>query len=460
MEDQPFLFIPIETKVRELHAKILLACHAAQAGFSVVMGMQSELLRRMKYLPKGIYVEKGISPLKIPGTRLLKGLGNKVVAWCEEGLVIVDQETYARDRVSAEVFTMLDAFYAWGQVQAGAIAQKMGPESRKIVIAGNPRFDLLRAPFRAIFDEEARAIRSRHGDFLLINTNFGLYNNFFGRDYFIENLMRRHGRIQNPEHEAFLQNWVDHVGKVFDAFQELLPVLSQYFPDRKIVLRPHPSEDHDVWKKAVQGLDNVEVIHQGNVIPWILASEVLVHNSCTTGVEAYVLGKPVVAYRPVLSSLYEFELPRAVSIPAFTAEETIRAIQDILQNKSLPTPEAAVGKDYAVNIDGPFSCEIIVDSLRSIAQKASREHPGVVKTAQARLAWRIKDGWYDAKVLANGLIRRKQAYAQYEKQKTGVIELREVEVAIRAFAKVSGSFSEIHAKLLPGTQMCFTIAKA
>ncbi|SHK37433.1 surface carbohydrate biosynthesis protein [Desulfatibacillum alkenivorans DSM 16219] len=459
MQDKPYIFLPVETKVRELHSKTLLACYAAEAGFSVVLGQQAELLRRIKFLPAGIYVEKGVAPMKAPGVRLLKDLGHKVAAWCEEGLVIVDQETYARDRVSEEVFSMLDAFYAWGEVQAGAIALKMGDQTEKTVIAGNPRFDLLREPYRIIFEKDAQDIRSRHGEFLLVNTNFGLFNNFFGRDYFVENLMRRYGRIQGPEHEAFLKEWVAHVGRVFEAYKAFLPALSKAFPNLKIVLRPHPSENHEEWKEAARGLSNVEVIHQGNVIPWILASRVLVHNSCTTGVESYILGKPVVAYRPVLSPVYEYELPKAVSISAFSQEETIQVIQDCLDDKLKTAPEIAVGRKYARNIDGPYSCETIVESLKALAQERRPESYGALKAARARLSWIAKDGLYGAKVMVNNLIGRKGEYQEYEKQKTGVIKHKEVEDIIRAFAQSSGLFSSVHAKTLNGAKMCLKITK-
>lgn len=457
MENERLIFIPVETKVRELHAKILLSCYAAEAGFSVILGMQAELLWMVKFLPRGVYVEKGVATQKIPETRLLKGLGNKIVAWCEEGLVIVDQESYARDRVSSEVFSMLDLFFAWGNVQEEAIARKMGPEADKIVIAGNPRFDLLREPYRAVFSSDARKLKQEHGRFLLINTNFGLFNNFFGPDYFIEKVMRAKGRIRDAKHEKFFRDWVNHVGKVYEKFIDLLPVLSRSFPEHKIILRPHPSENHDSWKNAVQGLANVEVIHKGNAIPWILASDVLIHNSCTTGVEAHVLGKPVVAYRPVFSDLYEFELPRVVSIPAFTPQETVDRISEILDGNYGETPGTVLSKDYAVNISGAFACETIVKSIANFFERTSFENRSGARAAAAKLRWRLKDLWYDTKVAVNRAINRKQEDARYMKQKIPGIELHEIMEAITSFQKASGRFSRVGVERMKGAKGCFRI---
>ncbi|MCK5545571.1 MAG: hypothetical protein KAI35_10160 [Desulfobulbaceae bacterium] len=457
MKNERLIFIPVETKVREFHAKILLSCYAAEAGFSVILGMQTELLRMVKFQPRGVYVEKGVAPQKIPGTRLLKGLGNKVVAWCEEGLIIVDQETYARDRVSSEVFSMLDLFFAWGKVNAGAIRQKMGSEADKVVITGNPRFDLLREPHSGVFSSDAQKLKRKHGRFLLINTNFGLFNNFFGPDYFIEKVMRPYGRIRDANHEKFLKDWVSHVGMVYEKFIDLMPVLSRNFPGHKIVLRPHPSENHDNWKKEVRGLANVEVIHKGSVIPWILASDVLVHNSCTTGVEAHVLGKPVVAYRPVRSDLFEFELPSVVSIPAFTANETVDRISEILDGKDREAPNAVISRDYAVNISGSFACQAIVRSLADFFERTSFENASGVKAAATKLRWRLKDFLYDTKVAVNRAINRKQEDAEYMKQKIPGIELHEVIEVIKSFQKAGCGFSRVGAERMRGTEYCFRI---
>jgi len=457
MKNERLLFMPVETKVRELDAKILLSCYAAQAGYSVVLGMQSEVLRLVKYLPRGVYLEKGMSSLKREGTGLLTDLGNKIVAWCEEGLVIVNPEAYARDRVDAKVFSQFEAFYAWGKVQADSIRIKMDDQAEKIVLAGNPRFDLLREPYQAVFEDEAKKLRDEHGRFILINTNFGLYNSFYGPAFFVEKMMRANKRIQDEAHEQYLNNYLEHVKKVFNKFVDLLPVLCKAFPDHKVILRPHPSENHDNWKDLTSDLDQVEVIHKGNVIPWILASDVLIHNSCTTGVEGHVLGKPVVAYRPVHSDIYEFELPKVVSIPAFTASEVVEKVGPLIGGDMDEAPNAAVGVNYAANITGPFSCRIIMDSLNDIFEKTEFQSRFSPRSLSAKLRWIVKDIKYDAKVTINRIINRKQEDVRYMEQKIPGIELEEVNRTIESFRKASGAFSGVKAQQVKGTRFCFTI---
>ena len=93
---RPWLLLPIETKVREFHAKLLLAAVAAEQGFQVLLGEQNAMLAQRRHLPRGIYLDKSVARTKTANFRRLKAAGNRVAAWCEEGLVYRDRDTYLR----------------------------------------------------------------------------------------------------------------------------------------------------------------------------------------------------------------------------------------------------------------------------------------------------------------------------------------------------------------------------
>ena len=67
--------------------------------------------------------------------------------------------------------------------------------------------------------------------------------------------------------------------------------LANKFPELNFIYRPHPSEDHDYYKVIFKGVKNINVEHDGNVIPWILACKLLLHDGCTTAIEATLAGK-------------------------------------------------------------------------------------------------------------------------------------------------------------------------
>jgi len=132
-----------------------------------------------------------------------------------------------------------------------------------------------------------------------------------------------------------------HREKMFQSFLKLVPRLSKEFPNVNIIVRPHPSEDHKKWKTAARGAAQVHILHEGNVIPWLLAAKVMIHNSCSTGVEAFLLDRQSISFQPFHSNAGEVELPNMLSHAVSSEDELVKTIksrlsstQPIIRNES------------------------------------------------------------------------------------------------------------------------------
>jgi surface carbohydrate biosynthesis protein len=457
----PVFFVPIETKVRELDAKILLSCHCAEAGFEVIIGGQFELPRLALSMLPGIYLEKGVAPTKMANVYELRNKGHKVVAWCEEGLVTLDPAKYVRDRVNEKVLKGLELFFAWGQVQAGAISKRYPRQSSKIIITGNPRIDVLRQPYRRLYQDQASRLKERYGPYILLNTNFGIHNNFFGPDFFFKEMMKGNLRIENAAHEQFLRSLVDHVKQVFHHFIELVKQLSKEFSEHTIVLRPHPSEDHEKWRQITSNLSNVQVIHEGSAIPWLMAAEVMIHNSCTTGVEARVLGRPIVAYRPVVSDDFEPWLPKAVSLNTFSLEETTSRVKEILQQEagedlvSRHNADNRAALENALNLSGEFACEAISRRLWELQSKrGQKDHSAEAQVEPGRVLAGLNKQLRSA--MASALGRNKKGL-EYRKQKFPGLSQAELTQKIEILKDISGRFTELQVSKVKFTTSCYRV---
>ena len=371
-ELRPWLLIPIETKVREYHSKLLLGAFAVRQGFNVVLGEQQELKRKLQYLPRGVMLEKGITPHQAEDMRRSRALGNRLVAWCEEGLVYRNRDAYLRDRIYLPGMDMVDRFFAWGDRQAEDVLSKATGATGKLVRSGNPRFDLLRPELRELFRAEVENIRARHGRYVLVATNFGRVNHFRGEE-FVSDLLKARGARATHELAEFADEWTSFLGRIYHAFLESIPRLAAGIPNTTIIVRPHPSENRETWRRALSHCDNVKVIHEGSVVPWILGSDVLIHNSCTTGVEAFLLDVPVVAFRPSTSESLDSKLPNAVSHQAFTSDELVDLVRMLKSGETVPgfTAEEIGGRRatleaYVEGCRGPLASERIVDALTNV----------------------------------------------------------------------------------------------
>ena len=190
----------------------------------------------------------------------------------------------------------------------------------------------------------------------------------------------------------FVDRLFRHKASVFDSFREMLPRLAEAFPGLKIVIRPHPNENHAVYKELAESRKNLLVLNQGNVIPWIRAARAVIHNGCTTGVEAFMLEEPAISYRAVTDEILDdgfYRLPNHLSHQAFSFAELEGLINKILSGEL----GAAGGKErrqlmagYLASQDGPLACELIAEKLAEIAAALdNRPAPDPARRLKARL---------------------------------------------------------------------------
>lgn len=446
----PWLLLPVETKAREFHAKLLLAALAVERGYEVVLGEQNAMVRQIAHLPRGLYVDKSIATTKTRHFQRLRRQGNKVAAWCEEGLVYRDRDAYLRQRISLESLAEAECFFCWGEVQRADMAGKAKGAEDKLVATGNPRFDLLRPGYRDLFADEAAALRQRHGDFILINTNFARYNHFYGEDYLLQ-ANRQRGTVQGAEEEAFLLAWRDFLGEMYHGFAAMLEPLARAFPGHRIILRPHPSENHQRWMGECAELENVSVEFSGNVVPWLMAARVLIHNSCTTGLEAFLLDRPVISYHPVRSEIYDSHLPNVVSRQVSEMAPLIDAVRDALAGEPINggCEGRAEAARYYSALDGAAAAERVLDVVDRL--DLSLPQPSGPVNQLQRWSGHLT---LPARDLARRVLRPQ--VADYAGQKFPGLGLGEMRRELACLAAASGRFTGI--RVAPLAHQCYGLA--
>ncbi len=372
---QPALLIPVENQVRELDAKLLLACTAASRGLSSIIGPKREVEFRIASFPRSIFLSKSlrIGNRKFFPTAVM--LGHKIVAWDEEALVHLPAEIYFSRRLSPRGLKYVDHLFAWGEDNSELWKQYPDlPDRTPIHVTGNPRNDLLRPEIRSYYGDEVNKIRSTYGDFILINTNFNHVNAF----YPAQNLFKpvaaagesaELGQAARGMPLAYAEGFRDHKQAIFEDFQKLIPDLEKSFPNHNIVVRPHPTENQAVYLDIAARCRRVHVTNEGNVVPWLMAAKALIHNGCTTGVEAYVMRVPAISYRVSVDEFYDdgfYRLPNRLSHQCFSFEELRETLQEILDEELGPADgdrRRALIDRHLEALEGPLACERIVDVL-------------------------------------------------------------------------------------------------
>ncbi|MGI9413033.1 MAG: surface carbohydrate biosynthesis protein [Hyphomicrobiales bacterium] len=369
---KPPLLIPVENQVRELDAKVLLSCFAAERGYDAYVGWKGTIDNHINDFPSSVYFAKSLTERSVKIFKISRLLGHSIIAWDEEAIVHYPPEVYYTRRLSSEALGMAEHLLAWGQDNKTLFQGFPSFPDTPIEIVGNPRGDLLRPEFRPFFDRRVEEIKRQYGDFILFNTNFGTINGYYpqanvcyAEDNAPDGLALGRGAIGFTR--DFAVRLFTYRTQVLEKFKQLVPDVARAFPDRTIVLRPHPAENRDFWREHLQEFDNVHVEAEGNVVPWLLASSVLVHNGCTTAVEGYILQRPVIAYVPLAGGEdFAVNPPNAVSDVAATVPEVIEKIGAVFDEAPItvndPGRDDILGQ-FISSLDGDFAVSKIMDCV-------------------------------------------------------------------------------------------------
>lgn len=398
----PFLYLPVEVAARELDAKLLLAAFAVGAGYEVIIGQKWLMQRNFGRMPPGIVLFKTLTAVDAKAMQAARAAGHRIASIDEEIPGLVARNEGLRWVAPAAV-AACDVVFAVGDEHLEALLWKLGEHRDKYAVVGNPRWDLLRPEFAGSHAAEVERIRAEHGRFILINTNLGFTNSGKGTTEQVVRKLERGGKFdrRKPEDAAFLEGLLRLERGSLTGIKELLPRLAAAFPEHCLILRPHPSENAASWKAIVAATPRAQMVRQGAAVPWILSAELLVHTYCTTGVEAFALGRPAICFRPAESSVLGNYLSPLINFPAPTPEAVIERAAAIIRDGdgfAYPAEYRAIFDRSFAAQSGPFAAERIV---RELTQRFS------VATAvdATRALWQPGPG-YIRHILSRGHNRR------------------------------------------------------
>lgn len=367
------ILLPVESQVRELDAKILFACAAAEYGYEVIIGSRAHIHFYASRVKDCIYLAKSMRRFSDRMFKIMHELGHRIVAWDEEALVRLPDEEYYHHRLSPNTLKYIDHLFAWGKNDALTYKKYSKYQQQNIHTAGNPRIDILRPELREYFNPEVEKILKQYGNYILINTNFGQVNHFIKSVG--KNEVQRDSRYDKDNKQQFMSKRYQHKSNLFNHFKKMVISLARAFPELNIIIRPHPSESLAYWNGHTNDIKNIHINNTGNVIPWIMASRALISNGCTTSIEAYILQKPNMGYYPEMNEEIDDALPKLVCDVSTTDQQLITKLSQVMNHAYQQDRSATkILKDHIANIEGDLSidhiCRILLNST-DIAENAS-----------------------------------------------------------------------------------------
>jgi surface carbohydrate biosynthesis protein len=333
-----------------------------------------------------------------------------------------------RSRIDPARLEGCDTICTWGEFQAEHYQSNQPPPA--IVPTGEPRFDLCKEDYRAFYDPKVRELRDKFGDFILINTSLSKANNRLGIDHVFSPPC---GYLAHSEQgrDFVLRSW-ERQTRALVAFVKLIHRLNNTPLGRKVIVRPHPSEDQEFYRTVLAGLENVFVIHEGPVTPWLLAAEAMIHDGCTTAVEAYFANSAIINYQ-VSSEMAGAYLANSLGRHAHSEDEVLELLATADRGDTGSVPERAKQLLRNFETDAIQALEQVVEStVNRLDVAPSCPSDQVVQRVEGR-AFRTER----AKRIVRPLSRFRMKQNAYARSKFPGFKASDIEFRLKAIERVT-----------------------
>ncbi|HOX57763.1 MAG TPA: hypothetical protein P5205_06060 [Candidatus Paceibacterota bacterium] len=325
------VLFPVEIVARELDFRLVLAALCARADTQIVIGRQHLLQKLLLRLRGGLFVGKGLAFWKTDKDyRKYKDRDFRTIFLHEEGGIYEGTEKdwakATHEILDVEKTEPEDYVCPWGEFQADCYRSRQPKCAPHIIVTGHPRFDLCTRRYRPLYQDEVDALKKRFGKFILINCNF-----YWANAKGIDSILHFYGvKPEERERRTYYLDQVCVSMSKWTRFLQMVNHLSDRFAEFQIVVRPHPAENIHLYTPLLRYVPRVTVTREGGVQPWLLASAVVIHDGCTTAIEAYQAGAPVINFRPVKDDRFDIVLPNLVGIRCETEAQVEQTLRQLL----------------------------------------------------------------------------------------------------------------------------------
>ena len=358
---RPRILVAAEVRARELKARLYVAARMRTRGFPVSIGRQQEVRRRPERFAPSVIVINDVSAANAQFAHRARALGHRLVAWDEESIAVLGDDWYARQRVDPDTLQAFDHLFTRGRGDAAAIARRCPPLADRVVPAGNPRIDILHPSVYGKLSSPAADAP------IVAMSRFSRSNPFeISREKTVDNLQCKY-RLDRSE-MPFVEGYLNHCHVLFDRFLPMVGSLAKRFAARSVVVRPHPSERFETWHALARAHPNLSVATDGTAVDLAARSALVIHNGCTTGLEAALIGRPVLAFTPVISPTFDVALPNAVSTCCGSEEALFETVAQTLDAPADAGARSArvwrfLRDGWVGDGSGRLASDIIVDVL-------------------------------------------------------------------------------------------------
>lgn len=309
------VIIPIEMVARELDAKVMLAASLVAVGYRVILADKHLAMNYALSVTDSIFLSIWGAHEKFSNFyEKVRQRGNFVVAMDEEGFITMGRDIYVGTRLTEKSLKNIDLFLCLGNWDASLISNKAPTVNTATV--GNPRVDVLLERKKKLAHEGAGTI--------LFASPFGFANHFIGGDRYLKQLVDG-GVLTGERVISLYTRYLEYQEQSMRNFMDFAKHAATFLSGEKLIYRCHPAEDSSRVDEYFAET-TISVSRGTALIDDLARASIVVHNFCTVGLEAQILGKKTLAYTPLFFGVEDEEFLYRNSVVATDIESGMREL--------------------------------------------------------------------------------------------------------------------------------------
>mgnify|MGYP001244811948 CR=1 FL=1 len=325
--------IPLETKVRDYESRLLISIHllSLSDNTNIFIGERRSIFSSISKLENFVYLSLGVDKQLLFYKNLIKK--NGIFTSLDEESAIFTKSTkrsYSRHSMPKNIIKYVTKIFVWGKKDYEKVINQNNQlvNKNKLAICGNPRFDLSKPIFKNFYIKK-NTIKDKY---ILVNCAFGKLNNYVSDE--IDSKVWSLRVPGYPSFEKGKKSAIEYEKKLFSLFIDGIKKLVAINSNEIFLLRPHPVENENIYKKIFENYHNVIISKKLSPQCASANAKFLIHNGCTTAIEANFAKINSICYLPYYDEDHIQELTDDVSERIYDQKTLIEKVKSYL-DKSL-----------------------------------------------------------------------------------------------------------------------------
>lgn len=290
------LYLLHEMSHREFESKVFLGLEFLKKGWKVYVLQRNFFFLNLDNLPAGLVIYKSSVPSDLKIFKDIKKKNHKLVCLDEESISEFKSGHELNLKYGEDALRYLDLLIVTHDRTIKILNKKFKFLKKKLFKSLHPRFDFI-SFINKYKDPMSEKIKKDYKNFVFLPTTF-YCNHLMGKNGFKRVYEEAFVKL-NKKQNIFLEKLYNRDKIFIKKYTDLFHYFGKKLKNINFVLRPHPMENIDYWKKFEKKFNNFKIDYRYPSFYYQKAADSIVQFNSTIAFESFFLNNRSLQYQPI-----------------------------------------------------------------------------------------------------------------------------------------------------------------